>query len=250
MTAGDASYTTLLVPAVMRDVQRLIEEDPNEWVRVRDVVDLYVKHFQEYKAKFAERALLAPLGLTLETFIDRQRTMDPSIVKQISGAILDYAVPDCAVIVAGKDPDGTHIYTVEGTYVSALDSIGFASVGIGARHAQSQMMQSQHHWNASVSDGLLSSYVAKRRAEVAPGVGKVTDIVIIGPNLGNMVYVADHVHVRLSQAYDDLVAAEKGAAETARIAIAQFVEELTGPAGALPQDQAPDEEDATPEEDS
>lgn len=243
MTAGDASFTTLVIPYVMRSVQADIENNPKEWIRVRDVVDYYVKYFLEFKLKFAEQALLAPLGLTWETFIDRQKTMDPSLVKQLTGGMLDYAVPECAVIIAGNDPDGQHIYTVEGTYVSAHDTIGFASVGIGARHAQSHFIQSGHYWQTPLSDGLLTSYVAKRRSEVAPGVGKATDILLLGPNLGNNVVVSDEVKARLETEYLKIIAAEAAIADEARVEIGKYVDGLTHAPDALPSDQAPDSTD-------
>jgi len=245
MTAGDASFTTLVVPYVMRAVEADIANKPMEWIRVRDVVDYYVKYFLEFKLKFAEKALLAPLGLTWNTFIDRQKTMDASLVKQLTGGMLDYVVPDCAVIIAGIDPDGQHIYTVEGAYVSAHDTIGFASVGSGSRHAQSHFIQSRHSWQTPLSEGLLTSYVAKRRSEVAPGVGKETDIVLLGPNLGNNVLVSDDVKARLDIEYLKIVAAEAAVADEARLEIAKYVDSLTPAPDALPSEQAPEETEGT-----
>jgi len=85
-------------------------------------------------------------------------------------------------IIAGMDETGPHIYSIDSDGVSSCnDSAGFAAIGIGARHAESQFMF-QHfapHWH--IGPALILLYTAKRRAEVAPGVGSETDMFLIAP---------------------------------------------------------------------
>src|SRR5215207_7140862 len=74
------------------------------------------------------------------------------------------------------------IFVVRDGYLSCEDVVGFASVGSGSRHAESQMMLARHAWNADLDPTLLTTYLAKKRAEVAPGVGTETDMFMItGP---------------------------------------------------------------------
>lgn len=238
LTAGDAAFLTLVMPRVMGEAHHLISTYPNEWLLVRTVVDLYVRNFIEERAKIAERAILAPLGLTRETFLARQKTMDSDLVRKLASAMLDYQVPDCAVIIAGRDPEGAHIFAVEGTDVSAQHDIGFAAIGSGGRHANSQFMLARHAWHNSISDTLLLTYLAKRRSEAAPGVGVETDMMIIGPNLGDYVLVGDHVKVRLQQEFDKIIAAETGIQVAAKGEIAQYVQQITATANVPVADQA------------
>jgi hypothetical protein len=71
--------------------------------------------------------------------------------------------------------------------VSCNDGIGFAAIGIGARHAESQIMLNKHSWNSPSVDSALLGYIAKKRSEVAPGVGEGTDVFTIGPVVGSLV---------------------------------------------------------------
>lgn len=225
LTAGDASFLTLVITRLNGWVQHRISEEPNEWMTVQEVVSQYVRFFNEWKARFAEDAILAPLGLTMETFLERQTTMLPEIVRKLTTEILNFTVPDCAIIVAGRDPGGTFLRKVEGISVTALETVGFAAVGIGERHAQSHFMEARYGWSSTLSDGLFHAYTAKRRSEVAPGVGQHTDMVIIGPELGSSVEVNDFVKGRLEDEYQRLVATETNAANEAKDAIAGFLAE-------------------------
>lgn len=249
LTAGDASFLTLVLPRVLGAAFADMKHEPNEWVLVRNVVNYYVQFFQEERLRMAEAAILAPLGLTRETFLTRQQTMDSDLVRRLAAGLMDYQVPDCAVIVAGRDPDGTHIYSVDGSVVSAYDDVGFAAIGMGARHANSQFMLARHAWHGSISDTLLLTYMAKRRSEAAPGVGTDTDMMIIGPDLGDGVFVGDEVKDRLREEYEKIVAAEAGNVASAKAEIAQYVQDLTSAAPTLASDQADQPEAESPDDD-
>jgi len=55
----------------------------------------------------------------------------------------------------------------------------------------------------SRSDTLLLSYSAKKRAEAAPGVGKETDVIVIGPRLGEMVKIEEAHLSKLDALYQE-----------------------------------------------
>jgi hypothetical protein len=83
-----------------------------------------------------------------------------------------------------------------------------------------------HAWNAPFSDTLLLTYYAKRKSEVAPGVGKGTDMVIVGPNFGSLISVGNHVIAKLDQEYIRITQSEESAFERAKRRIGSYVEEL------------------------
>ena len=88
-----------------------------------------------------------------------------------------------STIICGTESDKTgHIYSVDefGRH-SYKNSIGFAAIGDGAWHAQSQFMFAQYDPLWTFTRALLLTYIAKRRAEVTPGVGTQSDLFFITP---------------------------------------------------------------------
>jgi hypothetical protein len=72
--------------------------------------------------------------------------------------------------------DGTksaHIYQIDAQgMVTCHDDINFAAIGIGSNHAKSHFMFSRYPKLLTYYQALPIIYGAKRRAEVAPAVGK------------------------------------------------------------------------------
>jgi hypothetical protein len=100
--------------------------------------------------------------------------------------LINFEIPYTSVIFAGVEPLGAHIYIDDGN-VRCNDVIGFAAVGIGARHAESQFMLARHAYNSPLVDTALLTYIAKKRSEIAPGGGEATDMFTAGPQLGSLV---------------------------------------------------------------
>jgi hypothetical protein len=144
-----------------------------------------LKHRAEAKRRRAERDILFPLGLNSVSFITRQGEMSDSFIHQISSELVNYKLPRMAVIFCGVDRRGQHIYVVHDGAIGCHDAIGFASIGVGARHANSQFMFQSHSPRSSIAETLLLAYIAKKRAEIAPGVGTETDIFFVGPTVGS-----------------------------------------------------------------
>jgi len=223
MTAGDASFLTRVLTPLVGRVQAGVEERPDAWLGVGDVTRWYVDEFNRQKALDAQTAVLGPFGLTTEAFLNRQATLDSDFVFRITLSLIDHPAPDCSVVIAGRDPTGTHIYSVDGTEVDQHDTIGFTAVGIGARHALSHLMQVRNAWNSQLNDTVVRAFVAKRRSETAPGVGRATDMVVVGEALGQHVIVGANVLEHLDQEYEKMVAAERAAEQAAREAISAYV---------------------------
>ena len=87
------------------------------------------------------------------------------------------------LIVAGINPgDGCHLYSITHPGVSAChDTIGYACVGSGAPHALYSLIASEYTKDKLV--GQVEAYVddAKKKSEVAPGVGTETEKIILPP---------------------------------------------------------------------
>ena len=67
---------------------------------------------------------------------------------------------------------------------------------------------------------------AKKRAEVAPGVGVATDMFWIGPAVGTSFPVGDHVVGKLGEIYDKVCLESTAAQEGAYLEVTKYVEQL------------------------
>jgi hypothetical protein len=184
MIAGEASLQTEILQLLYKFVAERIKEKPQEWIPIGDVANEYQSIYQGIKSRKAEMRILRPMGLTLDTFIQRQKDMSSPLVADLTKEIVNFEMPPIEAIVSGVDGIGAHIYVVNNSEVTCRDAIGFAAIGAGYWHANSQFMFAGHNRNRPLPETLLLTYAAKRRAEVAPGVGVGTDMFSMGPNPG------------------------------------------------------------------
>lgn len=236
MVAGDASLQTEIFMRVRADVHHRIETDPNNWWLVQDVANLYSRYHGEAKLKRAESTILAPLGLNRESFIEKQQQMAPTLVSQLAQQMINFEIPKVEAIIAGIDQTGGHIYVADGSEVSCEDTVGFASIGVGRWHANSQFMFAGHTRNSSLPRTAYLTFSAKRRAEVAPGVGSGTDMFAV-MSLGGFTLVGSHVLEALDQAYKRGQRGIGKSSKRAEDGFATFMEHL-GEAQPAPEQKA------------
>lgn len=188
MFAGDFGLQYEILQEIIPIVGGRIKAEPNNWWLVKEVAELYAKFFKQAHLKRSENAILAPLGLDINSFITNQKVMNTELVKQIASKLAQFDSPGVEAIFCGLDSQGHNIYVVNNSAdVICHNAVGFAAIGIGAWHANSQFMFAEHHWQKEFAETLLLTYSAKKRAEVAPGVGEDTDMFLIGPLLGQRV---------------------------------------------------------------
>jgi hypothetical protein len=199
MTAGDAWLQSEIMSGVMTDVQAAVAADPHQWLAVRSIVDQYCDRWAEVKRHRAEHAILKPLGLTTQQFLEDQAQMDPKSVEELSNGLINFALPGAACLVTGIDATGPHIFAIYDGVPMQTDSVGFAAIGIGGRHAESQLMVAQYAPDLPAAAAMMLVFLAKSRAEVAPGVGPDTDMFVIGPELGTYGAVPEDVMAYLRE---------------------------------------------------
>lgn len=205
MIADDILIHTELHKIVLKEVKDKIIREPTEWVKVQDVAEWYSQSFTILKKKTASRDVLQPLGLDFETFISRQKEMDSNFIARIEERLDNFYrrnIGGAATIIAGIDAEGPHIYTINNGQVTCEDKIGFSVIGIGYSHAASHLMFSGHTPNNLGEKTLLITHQAKKKAEVAPGVGKETDMFLI-PSLGALQFVKKEWIQKLDKIWGD-----------------------------------------------
>src|ERR1039457_666010 len=155
------------------------------------------------------------MGLTMNSFVTAiQNGLPSDLVTRLRAELNEVKLPDpTEAIIAGIDTDGpqpdpkperryTHLYELVNAEAANLSMTGFAAIGIGRTHANSQFMFAGYDRAWSLPKALLVTYSAKRRAEVSPGVGRATDMFLVGPGLGTYTDIGDHVIAELNQNYN------------------------------------------------
>ena len=153
---------------------------------VGEVARLYAQNALSLRRRRAEGIHLAPLGLDTETFISRQQELLPELALSLAER-LENEVLGLEAIIAGVDASGPHIYSVGGPpgleehhQAVCRDMPGFWAIGSGARQFETMFMYQRYYRFCPFLDALLLMYSAKRRAEVSPGVGSATDVLVLG----------------------------------------------------------------------
>ncbi len=205
LIAGETSPLSEIYNAVRIDIQARLKAD-STWMWVQEAADMVSRQIVQQHKLAVTRSVLEPLNLTLDSFMQLQPTMRPALYQQIMDEMAALR-PDIAVIVAGVDLTGGHIYTVN-TFgvIGCQDASGFAAIGSGGRLAASQFMAARHARSKPFAETQLLTYIAKRRAEAAPGVGENTDLAVIAGLGGYTKPLPVHME-RLSGIFDQLEAA-------------------------------------------
>jgi 20S proteasome alpha/beta subunit len=191
---------------------------------VQETVRMYCQQIGCYNNRQAEQVVLAPLGMTMQNFLDNQRRMSPEFVNRVANEMARESA-GIETIICGIDNVGTHLYSIDaaGRYFCNT-AIGFAAIGDGANHAQSQFMFARYTPRWVLSRAMQLMYTAKKRAEVAPGVGLQTDLFFIADRGRANFYPP--LTEGLEQAYKILTEAQDRAVEESNQALEKFMDKM------------------------
>jgi len=174
LIAGDYTVHSHAVATVFEQLRG------NEKPRPLDVARMYGVAIQGIQRRRAEDLFLAPLGLNTDSFMAQQKELSEAFVSSLTAQMQDFEGYDVAALIVGLDDHVAHIYSINHRgVVDCADDVGFAAIGVGAWHANSRLMQIGYVNRLNYAPALAAIYAAKRAAEIAPGVGKATDIHLI-----------------------------------------------------------------------
>jgi hypothetical protein len=118
--------------------------------------------------------------LTFDAFTSKQHELDSKLVNCLAQSILDEDDVGLEVIVAGRDGSDLSIYRIqEGEQELCCDGFGYVAIGSGAKHFDTTFMLEEYDCFFPFYEALFLTYLAKKRAESSPGVGKKTDLFVI-----------------------------------------------------------------------
>lgn len=185
MWSGDSAFLRSILNDLRAEVSARVSTAPEKWLEVGEVAYMLQAHFNRARSRLIDQSVLSPFGLTTETFRKTHRQMDQTFALDIADRMRSYRAPDIAALIVGMDLWGAHIYEFENLYtagdVHCHDATGFRAIGSGGWHAESQLMLDNYGPSRSLADALFLVYLAKKRAEVASGVGSMTDVFFYRP---------------------------------------------------------------------
>jgi len=193
LISGAGSTQTSICNAV---VQRTANDWSNEDIRVQDIADMFAQELANYRARHAEQVFLRPLGLDTATFMANQNSYQPKFVEDTIHNIQNLEIGEMQTIIMGMDKSGPHLFHIDKWgNIRCDDLIGFTAIGIGEWHATSYLMLAKYSRKLQFQTALLHMYLAKRKAEAAPGIGRTTDIF----------FISDHFITTLRDGVQDIL---------------------------------------------
>lgn len=146
---------------------------------IRQAAENLAKSYRNVRKKRIEHEILEVHGiLNFDDFYNKQRLLHEDTNLQLIRDIERYGL-GASFILGGVDRKA-HLYYIDnpGIYRS-FDTLGFCCVGSGDRHAEPVFAFYEFQPSLSASEALQIAYEAKKRAEMAGGVGRETDAWII-----------------------------------------------------------------------
>jgi len=148
--------------------------------KIDQIVEVVRKTYQDYRQRLIVERYLEPRGLNLNSYYNMQLKLVPSVVGDIENQLVNFNIGVDLIVAGCRDGGECHLYTVTHPGVSVShDAIGYVSIGSGAAHAMYFFISTNYHKKMSVEEVKKIVLEAKKRSQVAPGVGKQTELIII-----------------------------------------------------------------------
>lgn len=148
---------------------------------VQDIAEAVKLSYIALKRLRAEENYLRPLlGADFQQFQALiAQSSSSQILQQVLMLISQHNLNLDALIV-GADDAGTHLFAaIHPGQLLSVNTQGFAAIGSGGLHAAVRLSLAQHTKSTPLVETVYNVYEAKKAAEVAPGVGKMTDMAIV-----------------------------------------------------------------------
>jgi len=173
LIAGDVLFANEVLEAVRKDV------DAKGITATPVIAELFRQHYQTVRKQHIIRHELEPRGLTLDLYYQAHQKLVQAVVMMIDNA-LKTGNPRTELIVTGFGESGCSVFSIINPGdLFCHDAIGFVAVGSGGPHAVYSLIESGYKKSMDAKTVYELVEKAKHRSEVAPGVGKGTEMVSI-----------------------------------------------------------------------
>lgn len=174
LSAGEALPPT----EIFRNAKANIPDASN----IQGIAETVSKAFRDYKKKRIEALILRQRGLTVDDFLEKQRSLLPEIAIRLDQQISGFKM-NLNILLVGVDQTGAHMFRiVDPGHSICFDRLGFHAIGSGLPHALATIIAYNYTPALSLKKSAYIVYEAKRNAEKAPGVGKELDLCVVDDN--------------------------------------------------------------------
>ena len=141
---------------------------------------------EEVRCDILEQRFTRPiLGLTLSKFRELLvATPAPalSLLLEVQNKIAQHPF-GLSLLLAGIERKRVHLYGIDFIGVTSAASLGYTSIGSGWLQALVSLASYRHLKAFKLPQAIYSAFEAKKAAELAFGVGRTTDLVVIRPDM-------------------------------------------------------------------
>lgn len=151
--------------------------------RIVEIANIAKDLYQKLRNEHIKDEILKPIGFnSFEEYYQCQKILNEGFSVATIREIENYDL-DVTLLLSGIDENEDskgHIIEISnpGKWRS-FDTIGFCCIGMGSRHAMNVFAWYRYTQNIPLNEVIYIVFEAKKRAEIAGGVGKDTDIFIV-----------------------------------------------------------------------
>ncbi|MCL5091035.1 MAG: hypothetical protein M1514_03435 [Patescibacteria group bacterium] len=155
--------------------------------KVEQITEVIRRTYQDYRRQLIIERVLEPRGLNLDSYYNSQQKLVLGVVQEVESQLTGFNLGVELIVAGCRDGDECHIFTITHPGVTFLhDALGHVSIGSGAPHVMYFFIGSSYKKNLPVAEVEQIVREAKKKSEVAPGVGRQTELIII-PEDGSLV---------------------------------------------------------------
>jgi len=182
LTAGNAIFAYEIVEKTKKALNSM-----DQSLSAEEIAEALRLEYVRFRHKIISRNVLEPRNLDINQYLQIQQRLIPGVAQDIENALVNHDI-GTEFIVAGCDGDGQcHIFTVTNPgQVLCHDGIGYVCVGSGSPHATYYLIGEKYSKKQETTDAKAQVEAAKKKSEVAPGVGDNTTILVIPDELGKV----------------------------------------------------------------
>jgi len=181
-----------------------------------EIADALKSVFQEIREKHIVDEVLRRLSgiASFAEWHSKQTGLHDQLAMILNEEVRNYRL-NLSLMLAGLDSEGHIICILDPGTWRSYDNLSFCCMGMGDRHADNVFAWYQYSRAFSLNHTLYIAFEAKKRAEMAGGVGQSTDIVII--DAAGIQKVAAETVDFLGEIYNDREAKAQGTGFDQRI---------------------------------
>ncbi len=229
--ASDKMITKQMPPIEFEhDIEKIVQVFPNFYVLIAgtvnnavDIIDrakIKIKENDNYSTKFdkfrqvytdyrrekIENVILATQGFSsIADFQQRQNTLSKEIVMSIQNLIANANLQTLMILVATENHKCyVKVINHPGDLINPLE---YAVIGSGDLHATQSLISAKYKKSEDVDTATYLVFEAKKRAEVTPGVGTLTDMIVLYFNEENILVskkLTDEELKKLDEVYTEV----------------------------------------------